>query len=153
MTLDVKILWFGRQVAVCVQKRHNSAIFGCSWFQKFNFDCLLLKLLICSPTTENIFKFVCPLLTQSFIMILGTQVYFTLFFGYKSQIMTLSQKFQKSDFLGHCSFKPFHDVEKLRRKPKIFVKVIRRFWYVQHVGLIFEKIHQKRPKLQLQKSS
>ena len=28
-------------------------------------------------------------------------------------------------------------VEKLRRKPKIFVKVIRRFWYVQHVGLIF----------------
>ena len=79
MTLDVKIVWFGRQVAVCVQKRHKSAIFGCSWFQKFNFDCLLLKLLICLSTTENIFKFVCPLLTQSFIMILGTQVYFTLF--------------------------------------------------------------------------
>ena len=52
--------------------------------------------------------------------------------------MTLSQKFQKSDFLGHCSFTQlFHDVEKLRRKPKIFVKVIQRFWYVQHVGLIF----------------
>ena len=41
-------------------------------------------------------------------------------------------------FLGHCSFTQlFHDVEKLRRKPKVFVKVIRRFWYVQHVGLIF----------------
>ena len=52
--------------------------------------------------------------------------------------MTLSQKFQKSDFFGHCSFtKLFHDVEKLRRKPKIFVKVIQRFWYVQDVGLIF----------------
>ena len=72
------------------------------------------------------------------------------FFGLESQIMTLSQTFQKSDFLGHCSFKQFfHDVEKLRRKPEIFVKVIQRFWYVQHVGLKFEKIHQKQPKLQL----
>ena len=59
-------------------------------------------------------------------------------FGLESQIMTLSQKCQTNDFLGHCSFTQlFHDVEKLRRKPKIFVKVIRRFWYVQHVGLIF----------------
>ena len=50
------------------------------------------------------------------------------FFGLESQIMTLSQKFQKSDFLGHCSFTQlFHDVEKLRRKTKIFVKVIQRF--------------------------
>ena len=71
-TLDVKIEWFGRQVAVCVQKRHENAIFGCSWFQKFNFDCLLLKLLICSQTKKNIFKFVCPFLTQSYIMISGT---------------------------------------------------------------------------------
>ena len=52
--------------------------------------------------------------------------------------MTLSQKCQKSDFLGHCSLTQlFHDVEKLRRKPKIFVKVIQRFWYVQQVGVIF----------------
>ena len=72
LTLDVKIVWFGRQVAVCVQKRHKNAIFGCSWFQKFNFDCLLLKLLICSPKTESIFKFVCPLLTQSSNLISGT---------------------------------------------------------------------------------
>ena len=29
------------------------------------------------------------------------------------------------------------------------MKVIQRFWYVQNVGLIFLKIHQKQPKLQL----
>ena len=71
-------------------------------------------------------------------------------FGFKSQIMTLSQKIQKSDFLGHCSFTQlFYNVEKLRRKPKIFVKVIQRFWYVQLMGLIFFKNHQKQSKLQL----
>ena len=56
VALDVKIVWFCCQVAVCVQKRHKNTIFECSWFQKFNFDCLLLKLLIYSQTTENIFK-------------------------------------------------------------------------------------------------
>jgi hypothetical protein len=67
-----------------------------------------------------------------------------------SQIMMLSQKFQKSDFLVPCSFTHFfHDVEMLMRKPKTFVKVIQRFWYVLHVGLMFLKIHQKQPKLQL----
>ena len=39
LTLNVKIVWFGRQVAVCVQKRHKNAICWCSWFQKFKFDC------------------------------------------------------------------------------------------------------------------
>ena len=72
LTLDVTIVWFGRQVAVNVQKWHKNAIFGCSLFQKFNFDCLLLKLLIYLPTTEKLFKYVCPLLTQSSIMIPGT---------------------------------------------------------------------------------
>ena len=66
------VVWFGRQVTVCVHKRHKNAIFGCSRLQKFNFDCLLINLLICSPTTENIFKFVCPLLTQPSMMISGT---------------------------------------------------------------------------------
>ena len=79
LTLDVKNLWFGCQVAVCVKKRHKNAIFWCSWFQNFNFDCLLHKLLICSPTTENIFNFVGPLWTKSSIMISGTQIYITLF--------------------------------------------------------------------------
>ena len=32
LTLDVKIVWFGRQVAVYVQKRHKNAFFGYSWF-------------------------------------------------------------------------------------------------------------------------
>ena len=59
------------------------------------------------------------------------------------------KKEKKSDFLGHCSFTQlFHDVEKLRRKPKIFVKVIQRFWYVLHVALLFSKIHQKQPRFQ-----
>ena len=50
----------------------------------------------------------------------------------------VKSKIQKSDFLGHCSFTQLiYDVEKLRRKPKIFVKVIQNFWYVQHVGLMF----------------
>ena len=64
--------------------------------------------------------------------------------------MTLSQKIQKSDFLGHCSFTQlFHYVEKLRRKPKIFVKVVQRFWYVSHVGLIFLNNYYEQSKLQL----
>ena len=32
LTLYVQIVWFGRQMAVCVQKRHKNAIFGFSWF-------------------------------------------------------------------------------------------------------------------------
>ena len=79
LILDVKIVWFGCQVAVCVNKRHKNANFGFSRFQKFNFDCLLLKLLICSSRTENIFSFVCPLRTRSSGMISGTQIYSTLF--------------------------------------------------------------------------
>ena len=62
----------------------------------------------------------------------------------------LSQKIKKkkSDFLGYCSYTQlFHDFEKLRREPKIFVKVLQRFWYVQYVGLIFLKINQKQPML------
>ena len=50
-TLDVEIVWFGHQVAVCVQKWHKNAFFVCCSFQKFNFDCLLLNLLIYLLTT------------------------------------------------------------------------------------------------------
>ena len=85
LTLDVKIVWFGRQMAVCVKNWHKNAIFGCSWFQKFNFSCLLKKLLICSPKAEHIFNFVFPLWIWSSIVISGTQIYFTLF-------LALSQK-------------------------------------------------------------
>ena len=59
----------------------------------------------------------------------------------------VKSKISKKWFLRSSLFYTFfHDVEMLRRKPKIFVKVIQRFWYAQYVGLIFEKIHQKQPK-------
>ena len=58
-------------------------------------------------------------------------------FAPESQIMTLSNLFGQCDFLGHCSFTQLvNHVIKFRRKPKIFVKVIQRFWCVQHVGTI-----------------
>ena len=150
LTLDVKIAWFGCQVVVCVQKWHKNAIFWCSWFQKFNFStvyCLSSWFVHQQQKTySNFGSFVESVIYHDF----SDQRIFHRLFGLKSKIMTLSRKFQKRDFLGHCSFTQlFHDVKKLRRKPKIFVKVIQRFWYVQHVGLIFLKIHQKQPKLQL----
>ena len=37
LALDVQIVWFGRQVAVCVNKWHKNSIFGCSKFFKLNF--------------------------------------------------------------------------------------------------------------------
>ena len=94
--------------------------------------------MICSPKTENKFKCVCPLLTQSSIMISGTYVYSTLFLASSHRWCHEVQNVEKSDFLGPCSFiQLFNNVEKLRRKPKIFVKIIQIFWYVQHVGVIF----------------
>ena len=56
LVMATATVWFGRQVAVCVQKRHKNGIFGCSWFLKFNFDCFLLKLLICSPKMKTYSK-------------------------------------------------------------------------------------------------
>ena len=72
LTLDVKIVWFRCQVAVCVNKWHECAFFWCSRYQKFNFDWLPLKLLTSSPKTENIFSFVCLLWTQLSVRIDGT---------------------------------------------------------------------------------
>ena len=79
LTLDVKIVWFDCQVAVCVRKWHKNAISGCSQIPKFNFECLLHNLMISLIKTYNIFKFVCPLCTNSSIMIVDNQIYFTLF--------------------------------------------------------------------------
>ena len=31
----------GFHVTICVNKQHTNAVFGCSWFQKFNFEFLL----------------------------------------------------------------------------------------------------------------
>ena len=52
-SLDVKVVRVGRQKAVCVNKWHKNANFGLSRFQKFNFDGLLIKLLICSSKAEK----------------------------------------------------------------------------------------------------
>ena len=92
---------FGRQVAVCVNKRPKNAIIRCRRFQKFNFDCILLKLLNFSPKTENIFKLVCPVWTQSSIMILGTQIYSThshLTPPWNTESKLTKSKFNNSDF-------------------------------------------------------
>ena len=89
----------GHQVAVCVEKRKKMQFF---WFQKFNFDCFLHYLMICSPTTENIISFVCPLWTETSLMISGTKIFSPLF-SLALQIMTFSQFFWKSDLLGHLS--------------------------------------------------
>ena len=64
--------------------------------------------------------------------------------------MTLTQQFGKSDFFGHRSFTQLiHNVVKFRKKPKIFVKVIQRTTYEQHIGWTVKRIHQKPPKLKL----
>ena len=68
VTFDVKIVWFGYQVIGRVNNKN--ANFGWSWFQKLNFDCLLIKLLICLSKT---------LRTQSSVMISWTQIYVILF--------------------------------------------------------------------------
>ena len=136
LTFHVKIVWFGCQVAV-VQKRHKNAIFGCSWFQKFTFDCLLLT----APdffTNNGKHIQICVSFVDSVIYhdFRDLSIFHPLF-GLESQIMTFSQKCQKNHFFGHCSFSHFfHDVEMLKRKPKTFFKVIQRFWYAQYVGLI-----------------
>ena len=100
--------------------------FGFSRFWMFNFDCLLLKLLICSLGTKKIYSFVCPLQTRSSGMISGTQIYSTLFL--------------KKWFLRSLLFYTiFHEAEKLKRNLNTFLKVIQRFWYVQHIRFIFKK--------------
>ena len=63
LTHDVKILWFGHQKAIFVNNWHKNAIFGCSQYQKFNFSCLLFKILFYFPKTEIILKLVYPLWT------------------------------------------------------------------------------------------
>ena len=35
LIIDVKSVCFGRHMAVCVQKWHKNAVFGCSWLQLF----------------------------------------------------------------------------------------------------------------------
>ena len=94
LTIDVKNVWLGCQVAVCVNKRHTSELFGCSRIQKLNFDCLLHRLVICSTKTVNIFNF-CVHCALSHLSGFQGLKYIPPFFGLKSQIMTLSQQYEK----------------------------------------------------------
>ena len=100
----VEVVWFGCQVGVCVKKWHIDTIFGCSWFQKFNLDCWLQKLLICSPTSQNIFNFLCPSWTIVIDRDFRKSNVFHPLFGLESQSVMLGQIFRKKYFSGHCSF-------------------------------------------------
>ena len=95
------------------QKRHKYAFFGCSRFQKFNFVCLLLRPMICSPKTVSIFNFVCPLWTWSDFRIWWYHIYPQ---GTNHEV---ESKIQNRNFLDHCSFiQLFHDVQKLKKNLK-----------------------------------
>ena len=96
LKLDVRIVWFGCQMAICVKKLQTSALFGFSRIQKLNFDCFVHRLLNCSKKIGNIFHFACPLWSKSSFRISGIQIYST-FFGLKSKIRMLSQQLGKSD--------------------------------------------------------
>ena len=51
-------------------------------------------------------------------------------------------------FAHWCFTHVFQDANLFRRKSKMILRVIQRFWYVQHVGLTITKMHQKQPKLE-----
>ena len=57
-----------------------------------------------------------------------------------TNILSFLQKFQKNYFFGHCSFiQLVHDVEKLKRKPKIFVMVDKDFGMYNMWAKYFKK--------------
>ena len=53
LTLDVKIVLFGHQVTVFVNKRHTNDFVCCVQFQKLKFCCLLLEHLIYLPKVPH----------------------------------------------------------------------------------------------------
>ena len=87
----------------------------------------------CSLKTVSIINFVCPLWTWSAIRICATQIY--------SPVVDLMAQIMKF-------YSTFSWCWKIKEKPKIFAKVMWRFWYVQHISLTLNKIHQKKPKWQ-----
>ena len=77
LTLDVTIVWFGSQKAVCVNKQHEVKLLGVVNFksvQLLMFNAQALDLFT-KTKDETIFNFVYPLS----IMLSGTQIYSTLF--------------------------------------------------------------------------
>ena len=126
----------------CHQTTKKNAFLLCSQFQRFNFGCLLLNLLIYYiPKTKTIFNFVYPLWTQSPNMISGSQIYSTLVFFLEFQSMLLSEShFWKSDSLAHCCrTQIFHDAKIFWRKPKMS---LRSYKARSSQSCTFGKIHQ-----------
>ena len=111
LKLDVKVVWFGCQKAVFVNKLHAKAFFGWNKFQKVNFGCLLLKALDLFTKNWSHFQ-----LCVSFV---------------DMSIGEIFLKWFPSSLLFYTQL-PY--TKQFRRKPKIILTVIQRFWYVQYVG-------------------
>ena len=140
MKLDVNILRFGHQVAVCVKKRHKNAIFGCSRFYKFNSVCLLLLPMICLKKNCKHIK-----LCVSFVdRIWGTQIYSTLFWPQSMNYKVRQTNLKKWFLTSLLIYQTFSRYWKLEEKTKFF-------WKGQMKILIcttYKFDHQKKPKLQ-----
>ena len=149
LTLDVTIVWFGCQLTVCVQKRHKNAIFGVVGFKSSTLTVYCLSSWLVHQQRKT-YSHLCVLCWLSHLLWFQGPKYIPSSFWLRVTNQDFKSKNSKKKFLGHCSFTQlFHDVEKLRRKPKLFVTVIQNFWYVQHVGFIFKNNHQKQSKLEL----
>ena len=125
LTLDVKIVWFHHQKAACVTKWHKNTIFGLSQFQKVNCGCLLLKLFIYLKNQLCVSLFIYHDFRDS-------NIFHTLF-GLWVTKHAVRWKFLESDSLAHFRFM----MQNLWRKPKMFLKVIQRFWYMGHSNRLF----------------
>ena len=137
LTLDLKIVWFGRQVTFCVLKRHKNAILGVVGFKSWTLTVYCLSSWFVHQQRKT-YSNLCVLWWPSHTSWFPEPKYIPPSFWLWVTYHEVKSKMSKSDFLGHCSFTQlFHDVKKLMRKPKILMKVIQRFWYVQHAGLMF----------------
>ena len=137
LTFDVNIVCGGCQVAVCVQKRQKKAILGVVCFKSSTLTtyCWSSWFVHQQRKTHSNLCVLCQLSNLSWFQ--GPK-YILPSFWFRVTNHDVKSNISKKWFFGHCSFSHyFHDVEMLRRKRKIFVKVIQRFWYAQYVGLIF----------------
>ena len=126
-TLDVKIVWFGRQVAVCDQNGIQMEFLGVVGFKSSTLTVYCLSSWFVHRQRKT-YSNLCVLCWLSNLSLFQGPEYIPPSVWLWVTNPDVKSKVQKSDFLGHWSFTQlFHDVEKLRRKSKIFVKVIQRF--------------------------
>ena len=108
------MVWFAGGGS-CQQMAYKCNFWG-NQFQKFNFECFLLNLLICLPKTPTYYTLSCV----SFVHLVTYEDFrdlniFHPFFGLKLQIMTLFFCCcWKSEFLCYCSFKKL-----FQKQPKL----------------------------------